>query len=30
MIEVLRERVDGFTEGMEAKDDRTMLIIKRV
>jgi serine phosphatase RsbU (regulator of sigma subunit) len=30
MIEVLRERVDRFTEGMEAKDDRTMLIIKRI
>ena len=30
MIEVLRDRLDDFTEGMEAKDDRTMLIIKRV
>jgi serine phosphatase RsbU (regulator of sigma subunit) len=30
MIETLRERVDEFTRGLEAKDDRTMLIIKRV
>ena len=30
MIAALRERLDNFTDGMAAADDRTMLIIKRV